>query len=478
MKIACVNIPELPAHSVAALKATLREFSPRIAPATEFAGILDNDNRSRDHRHRHNNNHNHNDKQWSRSFWLDPCGMEALFGSLCGWAKKLVAALVSGGHRATVVLGFQRYATFMLARGNHEPLLLTGSRQHERELLAKVPLSHTQAELPELSNVIDELGLLGLHTVGDLLDLPAAELRLRYGDELFNLRQLAAGDTELPLQPEKTRSPPWHEMQLEPPASLLAAIIAALEQCLQRVIGITTARAELISVLAITLSLDIKKNRHHQHQKTSIYHTEITPSLPTVDAAQLMELLHLRLDHVSLVAPVHTVRLRAHTERPRPRQLVLDGNAADSCTANRVVPKRERSRHDNPFSDVANTALAAIKARFGNDAVSFPVLRAAILPEAQFYWSDDFFSSSLSQHSPASVATLVRRVFRNPLRGAPVARLIADANLMFGPYRIQGGWWGRGATRDYYYATSPSGALLWLYRDHQNNDWVLHGVVD
>ncbi|MCA9661507.1 MAG: hypothetical protein KC486_24420, partial [Myxococcales bacterium] len=49
---------------------------------------------------------------------------------------------------------------------------------------------------------------------------------------------------------------------------------------------------------------------------------------------------------------------------------------------------------------------------------------------------------------------------------------------LHGPYRVSGGWWVRAVERDYYYAETTGGELLWLFFDRPRRRWFLHGVVD
>jgi protein ImuB len=46
-----------------------------------------------------------------------------------------------------------------------------------------------------------------------------------------------------------------------------------------------------------------------------------------------------------------------------------------------------------------------------------------------------------------------------------------------GPERIESGWWdGKGVARDYYVASQPHGARLWVFQERQSKRWYLHGV--
>jgi protein ImuB len=53
--------------------------------------------------------------------------------------------------------------------------------------------------------------------------------------------------------------------------------------------------------------------------------------------------------------------------------------------------------------------------------------------------------------------------------------------MVAGPERIEGGWWGETAARDYYIAQGETAALFWVYRERVLNDdvearWFLHGL--
>jgi protein ImuB len=47
-----------------------------------------------------------------------------------------------------------------------------------------------------------------------------------------------------------------------------------------------------------------------------------------------------------------------------------------------------------------------------------------------------------------------------------------------GPYVLSGGWWRKEVCREYHFAESRSGALLWLYYDRQRRRWMLQGTVE
>ena len=47
-----------------------------------------------------------------------------------------------------------------------------------------------------------------------------------------------------------------------------------------------------------------------------------------------------------------------------------------------------------------------------------------------------------------------------------------------GPYVVAGGWWKRAVHREYHFAETQRGELLWVYYDRPQRRWYLHGRVE
>ena len=47
-----------------------------------------------------------------------------------------------------------------------------------------------------------------------------------------------------------------------------------------------------------------------------------------------------------------------------------------------------------------------------------------------------------------------------------------------GPYIFSGGWWNREIHREYYFAETRRGDLLWIYYDRVRRRWFLQGYIE
>ncbi|MCI0651729.1 MAG: hypothetical protein L0Z55_07585, partial [Planctomycetes bacterium] len=137
------------------------------------------------------------------------------------------------------------------------------------------------------------------------------------------------------------------------------------------------------------------------------------------------------------------------------------------------------------------------------------------LPEAKFAWQPlaeiraprvlhlpqlpaiaPAIAGTASLAEAASVAAslarppLVRRVFRAPQPLPPQSRSLHDDGWLIygathgavthtaGPHVVSGGWWIREVHREYQFALTRRGTLLWVYYDRPRRRFFLHGRVE
>ena len=397
------------------------------------------------------------DKRRAGVFYLDPSGLGRLYGSIEIWAKAVHGYLKGRSWHASVVVGFGRFPTYALAQ------IQTGVRvlSHEatRASLLKVPIMSLDLS-PTLR---DGLARLAVRTLGDLLRLSEAELASRFGAEAAEIHRLASDNPQLPIQPERFDEPLQVSFEVDPPDDDLIRLVFSIKSALHEVMGHMLSRAESLTAIVIELSLENRTKRTDRIETAS----------PTRDAMLVVDLIRLRLSDLKLEDKVQEVKLHLETIRASLEQLLLFPTR----------PKRDL--------DAGNRALARVQAVFGHGSVTRASLREAHLPEARFVWEPikTLSTARLELAPTGDPFPLVRRVFGKPRPLSAVLdsnRPTASIHLgsrgpvvrWFGPYRVSGGWWRRLVERDYYYAETHRGELLWLYHDRQRKRWFLQGMVD
>ena len=435
-------------RGVAALADRLRRFSPDVEPSRDEPGI----------------------------FWLNASGLSHLYASPRRWADAVVDAIQACGLRGAIAVGFTRFGTYAIARTattSGQPVAVLRDAAAERVLAGEAPLDRLGFD-PALR---DSLQKLGIETVRAFLRLPPAGIRRRFGPDAERLHRLAAGDLWVPLQPLRVQDPLVARHDFDDPETDVSRLIFAVERLLNRLLALIAARSEMLGALTLHLRLDQAGTESEQ----------IRPAAPTLDAAQLLGLVRLRLEALSLGAGVVELRVTARAVRTAAAQQGLFVER----------PPRDPA--------VANRALARVRAEFGDGAVVRARLAEAHLPEAQFAWEplesapwpapSPPAAASRSASAPRSAAgdvarrPLVRRIHARPIPLPPRPRHEPDGWLLrggetghvedlAGPYLVSGGWWRSAVHREYYFARMRDGDLLWIYYDRPRRRWCWQGRVE
>ena len=99
------------------------------------------------------------------------------------------------GFRVTVVVGFNRFETYALAKAR-QGLFVLKSPHNEQVAAKKVPI-HCLALEPNTKDLLEKLGI---HTVDQFVNLPSGGILKRFGPKTHRLYQLASGALQIPLQ--------------------------------------------------------------------------------------------------------------------------------------------------------------------------------------------------------------------------------------------------------------------------------------
>ncbi len=413
--------------------AILRDFTPAVEPSHDMPGV----------------------------FWLDAAGLDLLFPSLDRWARSIRTRLRAAGFHVGIAVGFGRFGTYALARSGSS-IRVVESPQVEHAATRQVRLDR----LDFVPSVRDTLAELGVITIGDLLSLPAGGLRKRFGQQAYNLYQLADGHGWSPLQAEHPEPRSGAEQILDHAFSDTPNLLFILRQILDTVLAALADRAQALVELIIEFTLE-RAPAAHGHE----IHTEkLRPAEPTLDRRILINLIRLRLESLTLPRGVIEIRAHAAAMRASVGQLELfDRNPGrDLCAGER--------------------ALARIRAEFGDAAVVHARRREGHLPEATYAWAP---LETLAHAEPRNVRTpgLIRRIHTAP-RVLPVqSKAVSNDGWMLdnieqgsvtrsiGPYIVSGGWWMRPIHREYHFLETQRGDVLWVYYDRRRRRWFAHGSV-
>ncbi len=407
-------------------------------------------------------------------FWLNASGLDPLFPTLRAWTERVRTDLQLAGFFSTVVVGFSRFCTWAVARARPGYGIFTKAAD-ERRMARKVPLD--RLGLPP--NERDALARLAVHDVGELASLPAGALRRRFGKEVHKIHRLARGDLEEPLVPTRLEAPVRETLLFDFAVSDTERLLFFLKGRVDQMLKALAERQQALSGLSLrfVLERDLEGERVVQEE-------HVRPATPTLDGPQLMNLVHLKLSSLALKTGVCELHLEAEGTKATLEQVRMFEQLFEQLVLqDGASPAKKRDL------DAGARALARVRARFGDDSVVKAKLKEGHLPEASYGFEPVRKITLPRVKALVQQRRLVRRVFEKPQPLPPRPRHEPDGWMlrglehgpvvrMHGPYLISGGWWRSLQQRDYCFAETQSGALLWVYYDRRRRRWFLQGVVE
>ncbi len=288
---------------------------------------------------------------------------------------------------------------------------------------------------------LELLAELGLQRLAQVRRLPREGLARRQARAVLDALARARGEVPDPRR--------WHE----PPARFAStlALPVATANTEPLLFAVSRLVAGLIAWLAARHAGIDRFTLELVHEDHSVTSFVIISGEPLRENSRLMLLTRERLSALTLPAPVDTLRLIADAPVLRPgRTPDLFGDPARN--------------HEN-----AVLLLDRLRARLGPQAVR----RIAPWPDHR----PERASRMLPVDAPAGdeSTTCAPRPAWLLERPRPIG---AAEGLEFvaGPERIESGWWdGADLQRDYFVVRAPDAALWWVFRDHSDDGWYLHG---
>jgi len=468
-----------------------------------------------------------------QSLLLDVTGLEHLFGNEASLGQQILDALQRRGFSARLAIADTLGAAWAvahfdppqaacgLAPSPGDPGMLSRKRltiippgeTPTQDALRPLPIEALR--LPE--HVVERLHSVGVHWIGQLEPLPRQDLALRFGSVLVDRWDQATGRLAEPIP----ACPLVQVFQLQEDLEYPTARREIVESILQRLIG-RLAQMLLASgrgAMRIDCRLvgdcpdfrgEVRENGTVPLGGQGDWAVEFSVGLfrPSASAQHLLGLLRMRLERLRIPGPVTAVSIDAAATAPLERRqeelFDLDGDRSGRSSRRLVAGLVDR-----------------LASRLGRDAV----LRPRLLPDAQperAYRYDPLLATArqgarrgprragwhalrdegrgcadarlttpivalwachpsrplrlISQPLPISVVSLVPD-------GPPLRFLVRGREhrieQVWGPERIETGWWrGPMVARDYYRVETSLGRRFWLFRRLADGRWFLHGTFE
>ena len=357
-------------------------------------------------------------------------GMLQLYGGLEAYWQALSGKLAALTYRYQYSCGATPYAAKCLAY--QQAGLITADNRLFNKALNSSPLSATEL-IPAMQQ---QMILLGIHTLGQLQALPAAELARRFDSQLLSYLGRLRGDYYHALE----------YLQPEPGFSRYLELLYDISDSTVLVKPLATVLQQLEQQLS-------RANCQCYQLLLSLFFRDNPPLKLSIGSAQgeykadaWLALCQLQLESLPLPEPVYGLQLDVN-------------HFAGQQHATEALFNQHQARMS------ALQLISLLQARLGQAAVSGLTLQDQHLPEKASKRSPPLTKGATGQ------PVLALRPAFLLARPQPLTEAVT---IKQGPERLCPDGWQLSAQRDYYIGRNQQGQWLWLYRT-VSQQWFIHG---
>lgn len=370
-----------------------------------------------------------------------------LFGGLEGLLAAFDTAFAATGHSGQRGVAPTLDAAILLARaGIGRPV---DDPAQLRAVLA--PLNLALLDLPPAT--LEALRGVGLHSLGELLALPADSLARRHGPALVEALERLLGGRADGRSRHRLAARYSRRFDLGSEVETVEGLDLPLRRMTQDFAAYLLARDSGVQEFRLTLE--------HARRRLSTFDLRLATASRA--ANRLHRLIRERLDRAALPDAVRALRLSA-------RRFVMPAAG-------------QHDLFDTHSDEEWLGLLETLSARLGTDAVHALATVEDCRPERAWRRMAPEVSTTSAKTRPA-VHTADRPLELAPGTASatrplwlvePPRLLAARPTRLSAAERIEGGWWdGADVSRDYF-RVRLGRSRAWVFQDRRTHDWYLHG---
>ncbi|PIS09917.1 MAG: hypothetical protein COT73_12215 [Bdellovibrio sp. CG10_big_fil_rev_8_21_14_0_10_47_8] len=354
---------------------------------------------------------------------------------------------------------------------NHKPFDISKPREDAKNIgrLPLMALRDLEGLEPwrgkkGIDPVIQFLQSLGMDWIEDLFHFQEASFRERWGDLGVTLWRRLQGKELQVISPLVPKEPMMGYSYLEDPVSNISLLMSQMDHVLEYLFLRLEGCARFARRVDVTMLCEYSDKKHY---------FSVEPVAPSRDLELYRDLIIKHLESLSLENPLREFEIYVYDVAEKVEQLDF------------FEPRQTTEDRWRRLVSMAHQAEIEM---------GFLQVEASHLPESSFSlksdWPQELISKDLIEWSEQAVQ--VRAVYAKGLAESPRPSLLLKepmklSSIMmkrlkvltrFPIERIQEAWWKKNQERDYYFALSNEGQLLWVYQELGSEKYFLHGYFD
>ncbi|MCA9043973.1 MAG: DNA polymerase Y family protein [Planctomycetaceae bacterium] len=396
---------------------------------------------------------------------LDLTGVAHLYGGESEWAKSVCATFVSKGFQLQCAVAETIGAAWALAHGVHMPNRFRVLPAGELDRLNALSIETLRLN-PEAHSVFHRLGI---DSIGQLLALNRNSLVSRVGRAVTKRIGQFLGDIPELLTPYLPPPIFRERRQFEHPLTQSHWIEEVSLQLLKRLLQRLAKQQLGLSQLHVVWQGEMAGTQ---------LAWMIDLGRPTVDEPLLIELCQMKWERAALSFAVASVQM-----------------TAKQVGRLQCVRLSLFDEHQIALRKDIDTLVTRLHGRLGSAHVSHLELVPDAIPEHQTRLRSAIESSEI--YDVSFDAGMVPQLWERPLllaafpQPVDVLRMchhsrpavikwqgqLSELHHVWGPERVESGWWRRAVRRDYYRVETHTGQRWWIFQRLDTHQWFLHGEI-
>jgi protein ImuB len=320
----------------------------------------------------------------------------------------------------------------------------------------------------QIEHVISFAHSLGIFTLPEIRNFRISSLRERWGEFGVLLWNRLHGQNHQVISPYLPRDPLVGYGYLDDPLSSVSLLFNHMKPHIDKLFARLLGLARYAAKLEIVLHCEYSDKKHI---------LQIEPVSPTREQELFEDLLLKKMERTELENPIREFEITVYDVAEKIQQLDFFEPRDNS---------EDRWRRLISFAKQAECEMGFLQ----TEASHFPEKSFRFVTD----WPKDFQSQDLIEWDEKALQ--VKSVYAKKLNNSPRPSLLLEQPLgltshevhqlkfisSFPSERIESAWWQVSQqemkNRDYYFALSHQGQLLWVFQDRMTEKYYLHGYFD
>jgi protein ImuB len=354
---------------------------------------------------------------------------------------------------------------------HHQPFAIAKPGE-EFKVMSKLPIAalceleglEPWSKRRPIEHIVNFFRVMGMEWMEEVYHFQEASFRERWGDAGILLWKRLHGQDFQVISPLMSQDPLTGYAYFDDPVSLIPVLMQKMKPQLDFLFLRVEGLARFVQKMEITFFCEYSEKRHH---------IQVEPVSPSRDRKLFEDLFLQKLDKLDLENPVREFEVQIYDVVEKVQQLdFFQPRDSSEDRWRRLISFAQQAEIEMGFLQIEPSHLPETSYSFKTD---WP---KEFSPKNLVEWSDDaiqvksVYSKGLSQSPRPSL------LLKEPMRLSQIMIETLKVLTRFPTERIESSWWKKSQERDYYFAISRKGQLLWVFQDLQTENYYLHGYFD